>query len=138
MLDDTTIPNRNPTPESGFILVSVIWIAGLLAVMAAAFTIGIRSYTLMGRNVIQGERAQAMADGMVRLAAYELASQDLAGSPHIAAGYGDTPLNRTIYLCSSFTPSVCALKVDSTAPSPPAPPPPARRATARRTTASPA
>ena len=77
---------QSSTHEPGFVLVSVIWIAGLLAVMATAFTIGIRSYTLAGRNVIQGERAQAIADGMVMLAAYKLASEDLLGSPHVAAG----------------------------------------------------
>lgn len=77
---------QSSTHESGFVLVSVIWIAGLLAVMATAFTIGIRSYTLAGRNVIQGERAQAIADGMVMLTAYKLASEDLLGSPHVAAG----------------------------------------------------
>ncbi len=72
--------------ERGFVLVSVIWIAGLLAVMATAFTIGVRSYTLAGRNVIQGERAQAVADGMAMFEALKLASLDLSGNTQLASG----------------------------------------------------
>ncbi len=76
----------DPSPQHGFVLVSVIWIAGLLAVMATAFTIGIRSYTLAGRNVIQGERAQAIADGMATYQALKLASLDLSGNLQLTSG----------------------------------------------------
>ena len=71
-------------------MVSVIWIAGLLAVMATAFTIGIRSYTLVGRNVILGERAEAIADGMALLWALKLSSFEVAGNPQMVSGKPST------------------------------------------------
>lgn len=80
---------RNIT-EQGFILVSVIWIAGLLAVMATAFTIGIRSYTLVGRNAILGERAEAIADGMALLWALRLSSFDVTGNPQVVSSKPST------------------------------------------------
>ena len=55
--------------DKGFVLVSVIWIAGLLAVLATAFRISVRSHILAGRNIVQGERARYLADGMVEFMA---------------------------------------------------------------------
>jgi len=69
--------NRNFTSdanENGFILVSVIWIAGLLAVVATAFAITIRSHTLAGSNIVHNAHAESVADGMTLLTAARLAA----------------------------------------------------------------
>jgi general secretion pathway protein K len=75
---------KSNASKDGFILVSVIWITGLLAVIASAFTIGIRSHTLAARNVIQGERAQAIADGMAMFSALKLALRDQPETSQVA------------------------------------------------------
>jgi general secretion pathway protein K len=63
--------------EHGFVLVSVVWIAGLLAVVATSFVIAVRSYTLAGANAASNARAESIADGMAVLTATRLA----AGTP---------------------------------------------------------
>jgi general secretion pathway protein K len=60
--------------EDGFVLVSVIWIAGLLAVIATAFAITVRSHTLGGSNNIYNTQAEYAADGMALFTALKLAS----------------------------------------------------------------
>lgn len=60
--------------DHGFVLISVIWIAGLLAVVATAFAITVRSHTLAGSNVIYNTRAESVADGMALVTALRLAS----------------------------------------------------------------
>lgn len=60
--------------NAGFVLVSVIWIAGLLAVVATAFAITVRSHTLAGSNVIYNTRAESVADGMALATALQLAT----------------------------------------------------------------
>jgi general secretion pathway protein K len=60
--------------DAGFVLVSVIWIAGLLAVVATAFAITVRSHTLAGSNVVYNTRAESVADGMALATALRLAT----------------------------------------------------------------
>ena len=67
--------------DAGFVLVSVIWIAGLLAVVATAFAITVRSHTLAGSNVIYNTRAESVADGMALVTALRLATPVNANEP---------------------------------------------------------
>lgn len=60
--------------DRGFVLVSVIWIAGLLAVITTAFTISVRSHSLAAGNAFYNTRAELVADGMAMVAAYKLAN----------------------------------------------------------------
>ncbi len=64
----------------GFVLISVIWIVGLLAVIATAFTISVRSHGLAGRNVVNNGRAEYIANGMAMLTALRLATSSDAQS----------------------------------------------------------
>ena len=96
--DELAQPRRGT--DSGFVLISVIWIAGLLAVITTAFTLSVRSHILAGGNVISGERAEHIADGMARLAAYRLATEPAAGqdasvngAPHTCAWSEDARLS---------------------------------------------
>ena len=67
--------------DEGFVLISVIWIAGLLAVVAMAFAITVRSQTLAGSNVIYNTRAESVADGMALVTALRLASPANVNEP---------------------------------------------------------
>ncbi len=75
--------------DAGFVLVSVIWIAGLLAVVATAFAITVRSHTLAGSNVVYNTRAESVADGMALLPRYRLAAG--TGAAMRAAGASRQP-----------------------------------------------
>jgi general secretion pathway protein K len=59
--------------EKGFILVSVIWIAGLLAAVASTFAIAMTLYVKGQANLAGSAKAELAADGLVRLISYELA-----------------------------------------------------------------
>jgi general secretion pathway protein K len=59
-----------------FILVSVIWITGLLAVIATAFAINIRVQILSGANTAQNAKAEFISDGLVYLTAWKLTAED--------------------------------------------------------------
>ena len=61
------------TGQRGFALIAVIWIAGLLAVMASSFAITSRSTALVAAHSAQNLRAEYIADGIVRLSALRLA-----------------------------------------------------------------
>ncbi len=67
--------------DAGFALISVIWIAGLLAVVATAFAITVRSHTLAGSNVIYNTRTESVADGMALATALRLAVPANAAEP---------------------------------------------------------
>ena len=58
----------------GFVLVAVIWMAGLLAVMATAFALTARSHSLVVRNVVWNSKAEYVADAVVRLKVFDLAT----------------------------------------------------------------
>jgi general secretion pathway protein K len=73
--------SESPDKDSGFVLVSVIWIAGLLAVVATAFAITVRSHTLAGSNVIYNTRAESVADGAALATALRLAMPANAYEP---------------------------------------------------------
>jgi general secretion pathway protein K len=52
----------------GIALISVLWIAGLLAVMAASFVSSSRTEARLARNQLENAKAQALADGGVQRA----------------------------------------------------------------------
>jgi general secretion pathway protein K len=60
--------------DDGFVLVAVIWIAGLLAVFATTFAMTVKSHTLAGINTVHNARAELIADGLARYVALELAT----------------------------------------------------------------
>jgi general secretion pathway protein K len=66
--------------DQGFVLISVIWIAGLLAVLATAFVLTTRSHTLIARNVSFNTKAEYIADAMARFTALQLAMQAGGGA----------------------------------------------------------
>src|SRR5688572_25925167 len=59
-------------PEQGFALVPVLWIAGLLAVLAASFSLSVRTTLRTTANIVEAEKAEALADAGVALAVLDL------------------------------------------------------------------
>jgi general secretion pathway protein K len=59
--------------EKGFVLFSVIWIAGLLAAVASTFAVAMTLYVKGQANLAGSAKAELAADGLVRSIAYELA-----------------------------------------------------------------
>lgn len=72
--------------QQGFILVSVIWIFGLIAVMATAFAITVRSHTLTIGNNLYNAKAEAISDGMVRYMIVQMLKTDFANPVSIYNG----------------------------------------------------
>lgn len=59
--------------DEGFVLFSVIWIAGLIAVIATTFAIATRLHIKSQASLAQAYQAEAEADGIVRLIGARLA-----------------------------------------------------------------
>jgi general secretion pathway protein K len=64
--------------RDGFVLIAVIWFAGLIAVVAAGFAVTTRVNVLTGANIVHNAEAAAAADGMARLIAFRLAAEPAA------------------------------------------------------------
>jgi general secretion pathway protein K len=62
----------------GIALISVLWIAGLLAVMAASFVSASRTEARLARNQLENAKAEAIADGGVQRAVLGLLELDPA------------------------------------------------------------
>jgi general secretion pathway protein K len=60
----------------GIALISVLWITGLLAVMAASFVSATRTEARLARNQLENAKAQALADGGVQRAVLGLLELD--------------------------------------------------------------
>jgi general secretion pathway protein K len=60
----------------GIVLVSVLWIAGLLAIMAASFASTSRTEARLARNQLENAKAEALADAGVQRAALGLLELD--------------------------------------------------------------
>jgi general secretion pathway protein K len=77
--------HRNPPPRSpnerGFALVTVLWIAGLLAVMTASLSLSARTNVRVAANLAENARAEALADAGVTLAMLDLMAQRRARQP---------------------------------------------------------
>src|SRR4051812_40585195 len=65
--------------ERGFVLVSVIWIAGFLIAVASTFAIAVTLHVKSEANLIGSTRAELAADGLVRLIAYDIADFSVSG-----------------------------------------------------------
>lgn len=63
---------RSRAESSGFILIAIIWIAGLLAVITSSLTAAVRTHLLFNRNSIFGTQASELADGLAQLTAWRL------------------------------------------------------------------
>ena len=62
----------------GIALISVLWITGLLAVMAASFASSTRTETRLAHNQQENAKAEALADAGVHRAVYGLLDADPA------------------------------------------------------------
>ncbi len=62
--------------EEGFVLIAVIWIAGLLAISATSFLSLTTSQIFLARNVAESQMLEGAASGMATLASYELAQSN--------------------------------------------------------------
>jgi type II secretory pathway component PulK len=60
--------------ERGFVLVAVIWLAGLIAAITTGFAVKVRVDALTASNIVRNTQAELIADGMVRLTAWRLAT----------------------------------------------------------------
>ncbi len=60
--------------NTGFVLVSVIWLTGLIAATASGFMIKVRVDDLTTANVNQNALSEQIADGMARLTAWKLST----------------------------------------------------------------
>jgi general secretion pathway protein K len=69
-------PKAADGSNAGFVLIAIIWIAGLLAVSATAFIATTTAQIFLARNVSEGMRLDSAASGVARLVAYRLASQE--------------------------------------------------------------
>ena len=70
-------PLRNTDPpaadgDRGFALVTVLWIAGLLAVMTAGLSVSVRTHVRVVANVTESAKAEALADAGAALAVLDL------------------------------------------------------------------
>lgn len=76
-LSRATLADTDPgthLPPDGFALISVIWIAGLLAALAIVFVFVVRSQAMLNRVTIDDSLAETVADGLVVLTAFQLAT----------------------------------------------------------------
>lgn len=80
--------------RDGFVLFSVIWIAGLLAVIVTTFAISIQLHVRSQANLIQSYRAEMEADGLARLVGARLARASLTDS----SAFG-LPMNGEVVSC---------------------------------------
>ncbi len=60
--------------QRGFVLVAVIWLAGLIAAITTGFVVKVRVDALTASNIVRNTQAELIADGMARLAAWRLAT----------------------------------------------------------------
>ena len=58
--------------EKGYALVFVLWVSALIAVMSAGLVTRVRTNALVASNTNKSSKAEAMADGVVRLLALHL------------------------------------------------------------------
>lgn len=66
-------PDTNATDgESGFALVTVLWIAGLLVVLASTYAVTVRTHIRIAANLTESAAAESYADAGVTLAIIDL------------------------------------------------------------------
>jgi general secretion pathway protein K len=58
--------------DRGFAIVLVLWIAGILAVMASSLSVSVRTEVRVAANLIEAAKAEALADGGAALAIRDL------------------------------------------------------------------
>ncbi len=74
------------TKKDGFVLIAVIWLAGLIAAAATGLALKVRVDTLATANVIHNSQAELIADGVAKLVALRLAGEQplrANGSPSL-------------------------------------------------------
>jgi type II secretory pathway component PulK len=73
--DQDTPPCKD---DSGFALVTVLWIVGLLAVMTASLAVSVNTHVRVIANVTESAKAEALADAGVALAVVDLMAAHLS------------------------------------------------------------
>jgi general secretion pathway protein K len=58
--------------DRGFAIVVVLWIAGILAVMASSLSVSVRTEVRAAANLVESAKAEALADGGITLAMVDL------------------------------------------------------------------
>jgi general secretion pathway protein K len=64
--------------ERGFVLVPAVWLAGLIGIALSAFLMEIRTDTRAAANLISNAKAEFLADGLVRVIAFDLAARGMS------------------------------------------------------------
>ncbi len=76
--------------SEGFALVAVLWLSGLIAVMAAGFAVSARLNILTHAAALHGQQLEAAADGLTRLTAFRLATEPTAPETPLRCRWNDT------------------------------------------------
>lgn len=76
MPDEREDPTK--AANEGFALVAVLWLSGLIAVMAAGFAVSARINILTHAAALHSQQLEAAADGLTRLTAFRLAAEPAA------------------------------------------------------------
>jgi type II secretory pathway component PulK len=58
--------------QNGFVLLPAIWLSGLIAAALSVFLVNSKVDTRAAGNIVQNSQAEFLADGAVRLVAFEL------------------------------------------------------------------
>jgi general secretion pathway protein K len=78
--------------ERGFILVAVLWLLALLTLIALALTTSVRLDVRARSQLLRHAEAEALADGLTRLAALRLGDRDRRPLTEVAFATNGTPL----------------------------------------------
>jgi general secretion pathway protein K len=75
-IDESSSPETSRHASDGFVLVVVIWLAGLIAALSVGFAIKVRLDTIAASAVKNSAATEFIADGMARLTAWRLAAAE--------------------------------------------------------------
>jgi general secretion pathway protein K len=79
----TRMSSRTPS-ERGFVLLIVIWVTGLLALIAVSFGTAVRTRIKVTANTVENARAEALADAGVNIAIMDLVATRPNRAPRFA------------------------------------------------------
>ncbi len=79
--------------DNGFVLVVVIWLAGLLAITAATYAHTVQTHVRIASNLTESARAEALADGGAMLAVRDLLTQYTSSSTNRRFAIDATPVS---------------------------------------------
>jgi general secretion pathway protein K len=103
-----TLASPRSPRERGFVLLIVIWVTGLLAVIAAGFATVMRTHIKVTANTVESARAAALADAGVNIAIMELVSTGPNGRRRFA-------VDGTPTVCRALDDGVLSIAVEDEA-----------------------